>query len=116
VIVKLARVEDFEQMRTDVDADPRLTNEVKRERIFYSDQSRALSTFITVLGLTLTRCSRSAPCRRDDHHVRLGVEPGRRNRHAARARLSSQRGARAFMVEALLLGLAGGSAAWASPR
>jgi putative ABC transport system permease protein len=27
---------------------------VKREQLFYSDQSRALSTFITVLGLTLT--------------------------------------------------------------
>jgi ABC-type antimicrobial peptide transport system permease subunit len=27
---------------------------VKREQVFYSDQSRALSTFINVLGLTLT--------------------------------------------------------------
>jgi len=41
-------------VRAEVDADPRLTNEVKREQVFYSDQSRVLSTFITVLGLTLT--------------------------------------------------------------
>ena len=37
-----------------LDADPRLTNEVKREQTFYSDQSKALSTFITILGMTLT--------------------------------------------------------------
>ena len=34
--------------------DPRLTIEVKREQTFYSDQSRALSTFINILGMTLT--------------------------------------------------------------
>lgn len=54
VIIKLRDADDFERMRADVDADPRLSNEVKRERVFYSDQSKALSTFISVLGLTLT--------------------------------------------------------------
>ena len=37
-----------------VNADPRLTSELKREQVFYSDQSRALSVFINILGLTLT--------------------------------------------------------------
>jgi ABC-type antimicrobial peptide transport system permease subunit len=54
VIVRLADGASFERFRADIDGDPRLTNEVKREQLFYSDQSRALSTFITVLGLTLT--------------------------------------------------------------
>jgi ABC-type lipoprotein release transport system permease subunit len=54
MVVRLADTEGFEVLRKDVDADPRLTNEVKREQLFYADQSRALSTFISVLGLTLT--------------------------------------------------------------
>jgi putative ABC transport system permease protein len=53
----VARLSDsalYEGFKADVDADPRLANEMKRERVFYSDQSRTLSTFITVLGLTLS--------------------------------------------------------------
>lgn len=44
----------FERFKVDIDNDPRLTNQLKREQTFYSDQSRALSVFITVLGMTLT--------------------------------------------------------------
>lgn len=54
MVVRLASTDLFERFRADVDADPRLSNEAKREQIFYSDQSRALSTFINVLGLTLS--------------------------------------------------------------
>ena len=54
VIVRLADPDRFEALRRDIDADPRLTNEVKREQLFYADQSRALSSFISILGLTLT--------------------------------------------------------------
>src|SRR3954468_6169082 len=54
VIFRLAPGADLERLRADVNGDPRLTNEVKREQLFYADQSRALSTFISVLGLTLT--------------------------------------------------------------
>src|SRR3954451_12331003 len=53
VILRLAPGADLERLRADVNGDPRLTNEVKREQLFYADQSRALSTFISVLGLTL---------------------------------------------------------------
>ena len=54
MVLRLADTQGFERLRADIDADPRLTNEVKREQVFYSDQSRALSVFITILGLTLT--------------------------------------------------------------
>lgn len=54
MVVRLARSDQFERFRSDIDTDPRLTNESKREQIFYSDQSRALSAFINVLGLTLS--------------------------------------------------------------
>jgi ABC-type antimicrobial peptide transport system permease subunit len=54
MVLRLTDPAQFERLRADIDADPRLTNEVKRERQFYADQSRALSTFISVLGLALT--------------------------------------------------------------
>jgi putative ABC transport system permease protein len=54
LVLRLARTDLFERLRADIDTDPRLSNESKREQTFYSDQSRALSTFINVLGLTLS--------------------------------------------------------------
>jgi len=54
MVVRLAQADGFDKFRKDIDVDPRLSNEAKREQQFYSDQSRALSTFINILGLTLT--------------------------------------------------------------
>ncbi len=54
MVVRLSDSGAFERFRAEVDGDPRLTVEVKREQTFYSDQSRALSTFINILGMTLT--------------------------------------------------------------
>lgn len=54
MVVRLADSGLYDRFRADIDTDPRLADEVKREQVFYSDQSRALSTFITILGLTLS--------------------------------------------------------------
>ncbi|MBI4207588.1 MAG: ABC transporter permease [Betaproteobacteria bacterium] len=54
MVARLADPGLYESFKADIDADPRLANEMKREQLFYSDQSRALSTFINVLGLTLS--------------------------------------------------------------
>ena len=54
MVVRLGQADGFDKFRKDIDVDPRLSNEAKREQQFYSDQSRALSTFINILGLTLT--------------------------------------------------------------
>ena len=54
MVVRLADPQAFDRFREEVNGDPRLTLEIKREQTFYSDQSRALSTFINILGLTLT--------------------------------------------------------------
>ncbi len=54
MVVRLADANRFDKFRADVGEDPRLTQEMKREQTFYSDQSKALSTFINVLGLTLS--------------------------------------------------------------
>jgi ABC-type antimicrobial peptide transport system permease subunit len=41
-------------MKTRLENDPRLTLDVKAEREFFEDQSKALSNFISYLGLTLS--------------------------------------------------------------
>jgi ABC-type lipoprotein release transport system permease subunit len=54
VVLKLADSAQFARFKHDIENDPRLTLEAKREQVFYSDQTRALSTFINILGLTLS--------------------------------------------------------------
>jgi putative ABC transport system permease protein len=54
VIVKLNDAEAFDTLNANIKADVRLTLDAKREQIFYEDQSRALSTFISILGSVLS--------------------------------------------------------------
>ena len=109
VIVKLRDADDFERMRADVDTDPRLSNEVKRERVFYSDQSRALSTFISVLGLTLTAVF-SIGAMLGAMITMYASVANRVGEIGTLRALGFRRGAvlGAFLAEALMLGLAGG--------
>jgi putative ABC transport system permease protein len=54
LLVQLTRADDFEALRAAIDADPRLQLEARRERQYYEDQSRQMSGFIRILGLTLS--------------------------------------------------------------
>lgn len=54
VIARLADPGAFDVLKARLEADPRLTVDVKRERAFYEEQSAALSNFISYLGLTLS--------------------------------------------------------------
>jgi len=54
MVLRLADSRQFDQFKQDIENDPRLTIDAKREQTFYSDQSKALSTFISVLGLILS--------------------------------------------------------------
>ncbi|MGY4470761.1 ABC-type antimicrobial peptide transport system permease subunit [Bradyrhizobium sp. LB9.1b] len=54
VTVRLADRSSFDALKARLEADPRLTIEAKRERIFYEEQSHLLSGFIQVLGMTLS--------------------------------------------------------------
>lgn len=54
MVLRLADSRHFDQFKQDIESDPRLTIDAKREQTFYSDQSKALSTFISVLGLILS--------------------------------------------------------------
>ncbi|HZP91721.1 MAG TPA: ABC transporter permease [Burkholderiales bacterium] len=115
MVVRLADGSLFERLREEIDADPRLAQEVKREQVFYGDQSRALSTFINILGLTLTSI------------FSIGAMIGAMiTMYAAVANRVTEIGTlralgfkrrdvlAAFLAEALLLGLAGGAAGLAA--
>src|SRR5262252_3144185 len=54
VIAQLATPSAFDDLNEWLASEPRLTVEVKREKQFYEDQSRQLSNFITYLGITLS--------------------------------------------------------------
>jgi putative ABC transport system permease protein len=54
VILRLTNPQDFAQLQTRLESDPRLPVQVKREVEFYEAQSRRLADFIRLLGLVLT--------------------------------------------------------------
>jgi putative ABC transport system permease protein len=54
VIFKLTDSDRFDAVKKELESDPRLTVEAKREQRFYADQSEALSKFITYLGTSIS--------------------------------------------------------------
>ena len=54
VLVRLGGADRFEAFRESVSADQRLILEVKQEPVFYQEQSKSLSTFISYLGIALS--------------------------------------------------------------
>ncbi len=54
IVIRLIDTSKFTTIKKIIDRDIRLPLQAKRERIFFSDQSKALSAFIKTLGLTLT--------------------------------------------------------------
>ncbi|HEY9446070.1 MAG TPA: FtsX-like permease family protein [Burkholderiales bacterium] len=54
IVARLADPEAYEALTTRLAGDPRLTLDVKRERVFYEEQSQTLSSFIRYLGITLS--------------------------------------------------------------
>jgi ABC-type antimicrobial peptide transport system permease subunit len=54
VIARLVDPAQFQQLKERLEADPRMTVDVKRERVFYEEQSEMMANFIRILGLTLS--------------------------------------------------------------
>jgi ABC-type lipoprotein release transport system permease subunit len=54
LIFRLADTDRFDAVKKEIESDPRLTLEAKRETRFYADQSEALSKFISYLGTTIS--------------------------------------------------------------
>lgn len=111
MVLRLANTDAFDKFRADIDVDPRLANEAKREQQFYSDQSKALSAFINILGLTLTTIFSVAAM--IGAMITMYASVANRVGEIGTLRaLGFQRAnvLMAFLVEAVLLGLVGGIA------
>jgi ABC-type lipoprotein release transport system permease subunit len=54
VIFKLADSRDFSRIKSRLDADPRLSLDVRRETQYYRDQSEVMAKFLRILGIALT--------------------------------------------------------------
>jgi len=54
VIFKLWDSSEFENVKSRIEGDPRLTLEVKRETKYYADQSEVMAKFLRILGISLT--------------------------------------------------------------
>jgi ABC-type lipoprotein release transport system permease subunit len=54
LLFRLADSGRFDEVKREIENDPRLTLEAKRERRFYADQSESLSKFITYLGTSIS--------------------------------------------------------------
>ena len=54
MIVRLRNPADFEALASRIGSDQRLVLDVKQEPLFYEEQSKSLSQFITILGVTLS--------------------------------------------------------------
>ncbi|WP_250516706.1 ABC transporter permease [Caballeronia sp. INDeC2] len=111
MVVRLARSDAFERFKADIDVDPRLADEAKREQVFYGDQSKALSTFINILGFTLSIIFSIAAM----IGAMITMYASVANRVAEIGTLRALGFKRfdvlgAFLLEALLLGLVGGVA------
>jgi putative ABC transport system permease protein len=54
IIFKLRDSSEFQNMKSHIESDPRLTLEVKRENKYYADQSEIMAKFLRILGISLT--------------------------------------------------------------
>jgi ABC-type antimicrobial peptide transport system permease subunit len=54
VVLRLRSPDDFNRLKDRLESDPRLPVQVKREMVFYEDQSKRMADFIRLLGLVLT--------------------------------------------------------------
>jgi putative ABC transport system permease protein len=54
VIFRLESSSGFEDLKNRIENDPRLTLEAKRESQFYADQSEMMAKFLSILGMSLT--------------------------------------------------------------
>jgi putative ABC transport system permease protein len=109
VLFKLRDSSDFARVRDRIENDPRLTLEAKRETKYYKDQSEMMAKFLRILGISLTVI------------FSLGAMIGAMiTMYAAVANRVAEIGTlralgfrrrnilAAFLIESMLLGLAGG--------
>jgi len=109
LIFKLADPGRFDAVKQELESDPRLTLEAKRETRFYADQSETLSKFISYLGGTISAIFSIGAIIGAMITMYASVASRTGEIGTLRA-LGFSRSSilTAFLVEALLLGLVGG--------
>jgi len=110
LIFRLTDRNRFDAVKAEIEADPRLTLEAKRETRFYADQSEQLSRFISYLGTTISIIFSIGAIIGAMITMYASVASRTAEIGTLRA-LGFSRAAilAAFLAEALLLGLAGGA-------
>lgn len=108
VAARLTDPSQFDRLKRRLESDPRLTLDVKRERIFYEEQSQVMSNFISYLGLTLSVIF-SIGAMIGAMITMYAAVATRTSEIGALRALGFRRGSIlvAFLVEALFLGLVG---------
>ncbi|WP_395660097.1 ABC transporter permease [Aestuariivirga sp.] len=108
VVVQLADRRSFAALKKKLEADPRLTVDAKRERVFYEQQSRLLSDFIRFIGITLSVMFSLGAVLGATITMYAAVASRTREIGALRALGFRRAGIlAAFLSEAMLLGLVG---------
>lgn len=111
VIFKLRDPAEFDQVKSRIENDPRMTLEAYRERAYYEEQSRVMAKFLRVLGLSLTVIF-SIGATIGAMITMYAAVANRTNEIGTLRALGFQRRniLAAFLMEALLLGFLGGCA------
>jgi ABC-type lipoprotein release transport system permease subunit len=110
-LVRLEQASDFQALADAVGNDPRLALDVKREPAFYEEQSRQLSQFITILGIVLSLIFSIGAM--IGAAITMYAAVANRTGEIGTLRALGFRRASilaAFLVEAIMLALAGGAA------
>jgi putative ABC transport system permease protein len=108
VVVRLASRAGFNSIKARLESDRRLTVEAKREGVFYEEQSRLMSGFIQILGVTLSVLFSVGAVIGATITMYAAVASRKREIGALRA-LGFRRSSIlvAFLAEAMLLGMVG---------
>jgi ABC-type antimicrobial peptide transport system permease subunit len=115
LVFRLADTGRFEAVKQQLETDPRLTLEAKRETRFYAEQSEALSKFISYLGTTISVIFSIGAIIGAMITMYASVAARTAEIGTLRALGFPRRAILfAFLVEALLLGLIGGVAGLAA--
>jgi ABC-type antimicrobial peptide transport system permease subunit len=115
MVVRLTDPAEFENLKAAIGADQRLALDVKQEPLFYEEQSRALSNFISILGLALSVIFSIGAV--IGAAITMYAAVASRTAEIGTLRALGFRRASilaAFMMEAILLALVGGIAGLAS--
>jgi putative ABC transport system permease protein len=109
LIFKLRDPSEFGKVKERIEADPRLTLEVKRETKYYADQSEMMAKFLRILGMSLTAIF-SLGAVIGAMITMYNAVAGRVGEIGTMRALGFQRRSilGAFLLESILLGLTGG--------